>query len=179
MKIIPGANSIEFDATDLKPPVPGYITRFTPNLERADGSIPPVDELHLHHAVWLMRNYPTFAAGEEKTIFQLPQGFGYKYDPKDPWIVNHMIHNLLPNQDSAYVTYEIDFVPLDRARRAGHEGGQAAVARRRRPQARIPSSTSSAQWGGSDGKYTFPDDARRAEERAKIGGSPQRRSTGR
>jgi hypothetical protein len=76
VRLIPGANSIEFEGTDLKPPVPGYITRFEPNLVRADGTVPPVDELHLHHGVWLMRNYPTFAAGEEKTIIQLPPGYG-------------------------------------------------------------------------------------------------------
>ena len=111
VKLIPGANSIEFEGTDLKPPVPGYITRFEPNLIRADGSVPPVDELHLHHGVWLMRNYPTFAAGEEKTIIQLPQGYGYKYDPSDPWLVNHMIHNLTPVAERAYLTWEIDFVP--------------------------------------------------------------------
>jgi len=112
VKIIPGANSIEIDATNLKPNVPGYITRFTPNLERKDGSVPPVDELHLHHAVWLMRGSPTFAAGEEKTITQFPKGFGYRYDPSDVWLLNHMIHNLLPNEDEAYITFEIDFVPM-------------------------------------------------------------------
>jgi plastocyanin len=31
------------------------------------------------------------------------------------------------------------------------------------------------RWGGADGKYTFPDDARTAEERAKIGGFRKQR----
>jgi plastocyanin len=168
VKIIPGANSIEFATTDLKPKVPGYITRFEPNLTRADGSVPGVDELHLHHAVWLMRNYPTFAAGEEKTIYQLPKGYGYKYDPKDPWIVNHMIHNLLPNEDTAYLTYEIDFVPLDAP---GAQGMKEA-----KPLwldvaglSAYPVFDVKRRWGGKDGQYTFPDDVRTKEERAKVG----------
>ena len=169
LKLIPGANSIEFQGTNLKPPVPGYITRFEPNLIRADGSIPPVDELHLHHAVWLMRNYPTFAAGEEKTILQLPPGYGYRYDPSDPWLVNHMIHNLTPVAEKAYVTYEIDFVP---ATAAGAQGMKEAkplwldVAGLKA----YPVFDVKRAWGGKDGKYTFPDDARGAE-RAKIGGA--------
>jgi len=29
------------------------------------------------HAVWIVNNSPQFAVGEEKTIQQLPQGFGW------------------------------------------------------------------------------------------------------
>jgi plastocyanin len=173
VKIIPGANSIEFEATNLKPDVPGYVTRFTPNLERADGSIPPVDELHLHHGVWLMKNYPTFAAGEEKTIYQLPQGYGYKYDPSDPWIVNHMIHNLLPNKDAAYMTYEIDFVPLTAPGAQGMKEAKPLwldVAGIKS----YPVFDVKRRWG-RNGKYTFPNDVRTREERAKIGGSRKHR----
>src|SRR3954464_9415530 len=67
INITPGQNTIDFKAKDLKQAVPSYISRFHPNLVRVDGSIPRVDVLHLHHGVWLMRNYPTFAVGEEKT----------------------------------------------------------------------------------------------------------------
>jgi plastocyanin len=168
VKIIPGANSIEFDATDLKPSVPGYITRFTPNLERADGTVPPVDELHLHHAVWIAKGYPTFAAGEEKTILQMPKGFGYKYDPKDPWIVNHMIHNLLPNKDMAYITYDIDFVPATAPGAQGMKEAKPLWLDVSGPSA-YPVFDVKRAWGGSDGKYTFPDDVRTASERAKVG----------
>jgi plastocyanin len=174
VKIIPGANSIEFAATDLKPKVPGYITRFEPNLERADGSIPGVDELHLHHGVWLARNYPTFAAGEEKTIFQLPQGYGYKYDPKDPWVVNHMIHNLLPNDDVAYLTWEIDFVPADAPGAAGMKEAKPLWLDVAGLKA-YPVFDVKRRWGGPDGKYTFPDDVRTPAERAKIGGNRKHR----
>src|SRR3954468_4595191 len=63
IQITPGQNTIVFRTTDLKPSVPGYITRFSPNLKYTNGKVPRVDILHLHHAVWVLRNYPTFAAG--------------------------------------------------------------------------------------------------------------------
>ena len=81
--------------TNLKPDVPGYITRFTPNLERARRLDPagrraaPAPRRVAHR-----EELPDVRGGEEKTIYQLPQGYGYKYDPPDPWTVNHMIHNL-------------------------------------------------------------------------------------
>ena len=166
--IAPGQNTIEFALNELKPPVPGYITRFVPNLIRKDGSVPGVDELHLHHGVWLMRNYPTFAAGEEKTIAQFPRGFGYRYAPEDPWILNYMIHNLLPGRDTVYLTYSIDFVPAD-----------APAARDLTELKPLwldvagidpwPVFDVKRGWGGGDGRYTFPDEAVTPAERAKIG----------
>ena len=59
IQITPGQNTILFRPTTQKPSVPGYITRFAPNLTYADGTVPRVDVLHLHHGVWVMRNYPT------------------------------------------------------------------------------------------------------------------------
>src|SRR5687768_11267256 len=58
--IKPGQNTIAFRGLPkrFKPSVPGYITRFEPNIERPDGTVPGVDVIHLHHAVWLMRGYP-------------------------------------------------------------------------------------------------------------------------
>jgi plastocyanin len=121
IKISPGQNTIEAQANSQKPQVPGYITRFQPDLvyakTNAQGGhdVPRVDVIHLHHGVWLVARdgglYPTFAAGEEKTIFGMPQGFGYHYNPSDGWIMNYMIHNLTPNADSVYIKYTIDFVP--------------------------------------------------------------------
>jgi plastocyanin len=121
VKIAPGQNTIEAQPNLQKPQVPGYITRFQPDLVyakvNAQGGhdVPRVDVIHLHHGVWLVGRdnafYPTFAAGEEKTIFSMPQGFGYRYKPTDTWIMNYMIHNLTPNADSVYIKYTIDFVP--------------------------------------------------------------------
>src|SRR3954452_17640420 len=87
--IVPGQNTIDFGPNNLKPTVPGYITRFSPNLVYAggknNGKVPRVDVIHLHHGVWVMDGYPTFAAGEEKTVFNAPQGYGYHYKPSDGW----------------------------------------------------------------------------------------------
>jgi plastocyanin len=110
--IKPGQNTISFEANNGFPRVPGYITRFKPDLIRvSDGSIPRVDVLHLHHAVWLVNGYPQFAAGEEKTIVDMPSGYGWRTTPQDVWHMNHMIHNLYPEPDRVYITYEIDFIP--------------------------------------------------------------------
>src|SRR3954469_4078264 len=60
IRITPGQNTIVYRPTTLKPRVPGYITRFAPNLKYSNGTVPRVDILHLHHGVWQMRDYPTF-----------------------------------------------------------------------------------------------------------------------
>ena len=112
IQITPGQNNIDARINQNKPTVPGYITRFAPNLVYAGTHrVPRVDVIHLHHGVWLAKGYPTFAAGEEKTILQLPRGYGYHYDPSDRWIMNWMIHNLTPQPTQVSITYDIDFVP--------------------------------------------------------------------
>jgi len=109
--ITPGQNTIEFKANNLKPDVPGYITRFVPNLVRvSDGSIPRVDVLHLHHGVWAVATRrdataPLFperfiAAGEEKTALELPDGYGYRYSPNVVVVFFHyndVLYNGLDN----------------------------------------------------------------------------------
>jgi len=166
----PGQNDIRFEPNDLKPQVPGYITRFEPNLVYADTKrgVPPVDVIHLHHGVWVIDFQPVFAAGEEKTIFQMPRGFGWEHKPESNWIMNHMIHNLLPNRDKVWITYEIDFVPMTEP-----------AAQTIRPVkvkwmdvAGIdtwPVFDVKRQWANKRGTYTFPADARTAAEKAKIG----------
>src|SRR6266487_3418898 len=47
--ITPGQNIIRLNATSLFPSQPGYITRFDPEFVYANGSVPRVDVLHLHH----------------------------------------------------------------------------------------------------------------------------------
>jgi len=92
----------------------GYIVRFKPNLERVDGSIPPIDVLHLHHAVWISTafNDPIFASGEEKTIFSIPNGYGIPVSARgETWLLNYMLHNQQPAPDNVFITYEIDFIP--------------------------------------------------------------------
>ena len=104
IKINPGQNDIAIEpnrssarrATGGSPPS-------RPNLIRADGSVPPVDVIHLHHAVWLVNDHPTWAAGEEKTRVNMPAGFGWRYNTTDQWFMNHMIHNLTSNPDKVWI----------------------------------------------------------------------------
>lgn len=55
----PGQNIIRLNPTNLFPQRPGYITRFDPELIYANGNVPRVDVLHLHHAVWLVNGGPS------------------------------------------------------------------------------------------------------------------------
>src|SRR4051794_23050223 len=166
--ITPGQNTIELKPNDQKPTVPGYITRFNPAPASADeGTTPPVDVIHLHHGVWASNFQPLFAAGEEKTSYVFPQGFGLHYDPSDKWIMNYMIHNLTPVPTQVYITYDVDFVPDDT------------------PSAQSIT-TLHPQWmdvsglklypvfdvhhgQGSKGRFTFPDQAKTAAQKAAIG----------
>jgi plastocyanin len=165
LQIRPGQNPITFTPTTQKPSVPGYITRFKPDLIYTDGKKPSVAVLHLHHGVWLMRNDITFAAGEEKTITQLPRGFGYRYAPSDPWVVNYMLHNLTPTPARVYLTWDIDFVPktapaardITEVKPLWLDVGSGAY----------PVFDAQRGWG-HNGRYEFPEDARGAE-RNKIG----------
>jgi plastocyanin len=117
ISIKPGQNIIRFNpakdpnGTKLFPQVPGYITRFDPELVYADGKVPGVDVLHLHHAVWVVNFNPQFAAGEEKTILQLPQGFGWRSNPSDNWLLNDMLHELVAAPATVYLVWRLDFVP--------------------------------------------------------------------
>ena len=167
--ILPGQNNIEAHLNRMKPSVPGFITRFKPNLVYSGTrKVPRVDVIHLHHGVWLLNGYPTFAAGEEKTTFQLPRGYGYHYNTSDHWIMNYMIHNLTPRPTKVSITYDIDFVP-----------DSTAVAKKltsARPLWMDVSGLSAypvfnAYKGeGKRGKFTFPDQARPSQQ-DDIGGA--------
>jgi plastocyanin len=119
-EVKPGQNEIGFRIIDDKPLVDGWITRMRPDLVYTNGRVPGVDVIHLHHGVWLNLSRPDatspglpqrfFAAGEEKTIFRFPKGYGYEYRASDRWLLNHMIHNLTPTPTQVYMVYEIDFI---------------------------------------------------------------------
>ncbi len=111
VRIAPGQNSIFFEPNSVRPPGPGYILNFKPDLIYTDGTVPRVDIVHLHHAVWLINGAPIWAAGEEKTALNLPAGYGYRFKPSDSWVMNHMIHNLTPDPKRVYITYDMDFLP--------------------------------------------------------------------
>ena len=155
--IQPGQNTIAITADKQRPKVNGWITSFKPNLVRADGTVPPVDVIHLHHAVWLQNLNPTWAAGEEKTTIRLPKGFGWRYRTSDTWLLNHMIHNLTPNRDKVWITWDIDFIP---------DGSKAARAMKEVKTRWMDVEAIKAypvfdviKGTGRNGRFTFPDDA--------------------
>jgi len=112
----PGQNDVLIGPVTIeKPNMDGYITRFKPNLVRADGTVPPVEQVHLHHGTWLSQpeygSGPFFAAGEEKTIFPFPRGFGMPVKKTDVWELLYMVHSAVQQPMEAYIIYDIDFVP--------------------------------------------------------------------
>jgi plastocyanin len=171
--IFPGQNTIQIQPikADGMPSVPGYITSFKPNLTYMDGTVPGVDVVHLHHGVWLVDGTPQWAVGEEKTIVDLPQGFGYRYDPGQRWLMNYMIHDLIPNPTDVYITYDLTFVPDD----------SPAVANMKTVRTqwldvsgfRAYPVFDAKQSYGRKGRFTFPDMARTASSRAAIGPAHQ------
>jgi len=64
IKIQPGQNNITISDLNVpKPDVDGFIVGIHPNLYRDDGSVPPVDVIHLHHGVWLKVDLNALGAG--------------------------------------------------------------------------------------------------------------------
>jgi plastocyanin len=166
--MMPGQNIIRFrPATDgfgnkLWPQEDGYITRFDPELIYADGTVPRVDVLHLHHAVWVVNGAPQFAVGEEKTVQQLPQGFGWRSHPGDSWILNDMLHDLVAQPAQVYVVWRVDFVPDTSPAAASIK----PVHTRWLDVAGNPSIYpvfDALRSDGQNGRYTFPDQAPAAD----------------
>jgi hypothetical protein len=177
-RITPGANLILLDANRVpKPHQDGFMVRMAPNLRYAlpngkcCGAVPRVDVIHLHHGVWLSTGragagegngygglYPFMASGEEKTVYEFPQGYGYPVGANDTWILNYMIHNLTARATRVYVNYTIDFVPNTAAAAGGitpvHPIWMDVEAHHFYPVFDVH------QHSGVNGRYTFPDMAR-------------------
>ena len=166
--IRPGQNvirlrpAIDGNGTKLWPQQDGYITRFDPEFIYADGSVPRVDVLHLHHAVWLVNGNPQFAVGEEKTIQQLPQGFGWRSHPGDSWVLNDMLHDLVAQPAQVYVVWRVDFVP-------DSSPAAASIKPVRTKWLDVAGNPSlypvfdALRSDGQNGRYTFPDQAPAAD----------------
>jgi plastocyanin len=161
----PGQNIIRLNATDLFPRQRGYITRFDPELVYADGTVPRVDVLHLHHAVWIVNGSPQFAAGEEKTIIQAPKGFGWRTVPSDDWRLNDMIHDLVGTPATVYIVWRVDFVPDGTPAAASIKRVQTRWMDVAGPVPRVGTSSpiypvfNAKRRMGQNGRYTFPDQA--------------------
>jgi hypothetical protein len=158
IKVRPGQNYIDIDVEKERPAVNGWIVGFRPGLVDAKtGKKPPVTEVHLHHAVWIVDFKPVFAAGEEKTNFTAPDGYGWRYTTQQKWLITHMIHDLVGTSHEVYVTYTLWFIP-DRAPEAAsiHEISTQWMD----VEASKPYPVFNAVKGsGTGGKFTFPDDA--------------------
>ncbi len=156
----PGQNDVLIGPVTIEKPMQnGFITRFKPNLTRIDGTVPPVQNVHLHHGTWLAatNNYgsgPFFASGEEKTIAPFPRGYGMPIKATDQWQLLYMVHSAVQAPMEVYITYEIDFVP---------ESSPAAAAMKPalpiwfdvRPSS-YPVFNVQRPFGGGDGECTWP-----------------------
>ncbi len=107
-----------------------YIIAVDPDLQFADGrSATMADGVMLHHMVIFEPSKPdptcgrsglgalgrrVFAAGDERTSFHLPEGFGYKVD-SSRWagIAELMNHSAQPQ--TVYLTAKVTHVPADKA----------------------------------------------------------------
>jgi hypothetical protein len=164
LNITSGQNRIAYKPItgSEKPAVNGWITRIVPNLVNTDGSIPKSSRVMFHHGVWINQSAPPgsqlfFATGEEKTDVNLPAGYGLRYKASDSWMLNHMVHNLVPDPMTLYATYTIDFIPDTSPAAAGIipvkpvwmdvESGIYPVFDVLRDS------------GGKDGEFTYPQDA--------------------
>lgn len=112
IKVRSGQNIIDIDVQKERPAVNGWVVGFRPGLvDHKTGKSPSVDVVHLHHAVWLVDLKPVFAVGEEKTYFNAPPGYGWRYTTKQSWIINHMIHDLVGQPHEVDVTMTLWFIP--------------------------------------------------------------------
>ncbi len=176
ISIKPGQNVIRLHTTNLFPSVPGYITRFDPELVYPDGTVPRVDVLHLHHAVWIVNGNPQYAVGEEKTIIQEPRGFGWRSEPTDRWLVNDMLHDLVGQPATVYIVWRLDFVPDTAPGAASIHTVHTKWMDVSGPVPGVGISSpiypvfNALKGMGSHGRYTFPDQASPAQ-RAYIGPS--------
>ena len=101
---------------------------------------------------------PQFAVGEEKTIQQLPQGFGWPSQPGDSWVLNDMLHDLVEQPAQVYLVWRVDFVPDDLADSASIH----PVHTKWMDVAGNPSLYpvfDALRSDGHNGSYTFPDQA--------------------
>lgn len=150
-----------------KPAYDGYVIGFRPNLVGADGLAPPTDVVHLHHGVFLNLSRPDttaprepqrfYATGEEKTALSLPSPYGYFVRGSDTWAINYMLHNQTPQEQTVWITYDVDFVPA-----------ASALGQRLKPVTPIWLDVRNGEAypvfdvhraSGSAGRYTYPKDA--------------------
>ena len=155
----PGQNDVLIEPVKIEKPMrDGFITRFKPDLVRADGTVPPIEQVHLHHGTWLsVPDYgsgPFFAAGEEKTIAPFPKGYGMPIKASDTWLLLYMVHSAIQNPMEVYITYDIDFVPKAKGEALGLKEAYPLWFDVR--PSGYPVFNVQRDFGGPDGKCTWP-----------------------
>lgn len=122
MTAAPGQNlQLAGPVTIEKPLGDGYVTRYRPNLVDETGTAPMVDQVHMHHAVFVNMSQQDLAApnlpqriggfAEEKTVATLPEPYGYPVKTSDVWALNYMLHNGTTQARTVYIEMEVDWVP--------------------------------------------------------------------
>ncbi|HEX8065229.1 MAG TPA: hypothetical protein VF520_01750 [Thermoleophilaceae bacterium] len=155
----PGQNDVLVEPVKIEKPMrDGFVTRFKPNLVRADGSVPPVEQVHLHHGTWLsVPEYgdgPFAASGEEKTTFPWPRGYGMPIKATDQWLLLYMVHSAVQTPMELFITYDVDFVPQADAEEIGMKPA-LPVWLDVRPGG-YPVFNVQRSFGGADGRCTWP-----------------------
>jgi hypothetical protein len=164
INVKPGQNDVLVEPVTIQKPLrDGYVIGIRPNLRLPDGSVPPVEQMHLHHGTWVSApSYgfgpggyaPFFAAGEEKTIASYPKGYGLAVRTTDVWLLLYMIHSATSKASQAYITYDVDFVPKAKAEALGIRPVVKLWASVR-PGA-YPVFNVQRPFGGRDGLCTWP-----------------------
>ncbi len=155
----PGQNDVLIEPVKIEKPLrDGYITRFKPDLVRADGAVPPIEQVHLHHGTWLsVPDYgsgPFFAAGEEKTIAPFPKGYGMPIKASDQWLLLYMVHSAVQQPMEVYITYDIDFIPKAKGEALGLKSAYPLWFDVR--PSSYPVFNVQRDFGGDDGTCTWP-----------------------
>ena len=84
---------------DLKPQVPGYITRFKPNLVYSrHHKVPRVDVIHLHHGVWLHRRLPDVRRRRGEDDPPASRGLRLPLQPERQ--LDHELHDPQPDAEA-------------------------------------------------------------------------------
>jgi hypothetical protein len=159
ISVKPGQNDVSITPLTIeKPSRDGYITRIRPDLVRADGTVPPVEQVHLHHGTWLSvpeyGNGPFFAAGEEKTVAPLPRGYGMPIKASDQWLLLYMVHSAVADPMETYIVYDVDFIPKDKGDEMGMKSAYPLWLDVR--PSGYPVFNTQRRFGGEDNACTWP-----------------------
>lgn len=122
---------VEQAATVQQPKVNGYVTRMSVDVVNPDGTQVPINRVMLHHIVFAKLGVrhpscdsltafdektklpgagePMYAAGEERQVLELPQGYGYPMRESDPIYMVWMLMNHRGVKDNVMIRYTITY----------------------------------------------------------------------